>query len=282
MQHYGLANVWQTGDFVTRGILGVLMLMSVLSWTVMIFKLFAFMRIRRASGRTDAQFWRAPSFAQALGNLRELAERAPETAARDNPLLALALAGAEVVQQRPTQTQTQAQDRAELSEWITRRLQHSMDDTMARLQSGLAVLASIGSTAPFVGLFGTVWGIYHALIVIGETGQTSIDHVAGPVGESLIMTAFGLFVAIPAVLGYNGLTRANRTIATRLKRFAHGLHAAFVTGAPWPASAVRDAATRHPARDTGSHVKSNADENASANESEGMSESANTGALGWQ
>jgi biopolymer transport protein ExbB len=92
------------------------------------------------------------------------------------------------------------------------------------------VLASIGSTAPFVGLFGTVWGIYHALLTIGATGQTSIDQVAGPVGESLIMTAFGLFVAIPAVLGYNALTRWNKAIVTKLNRFAHGLHAFFVTG----------------------------------------------------
>jgi biopolymer transport protein ExbB len=106
-----------------------------------------------------------------------------------------------------------------------------MDDIITHLQAGLTILASIGSTAPFVGLFGTVWGIYHALIGIGHTGQVSIDHVAGPVGESLIMTAFGLFVAIPAVLGYNALTRANHGLATRLNRFAHGIHAYFVTGA---------------------------------------------------
>jgi biopolymer transport protein ExbB len=99
------------------------------------------------------------------------------------------------------------------------------------MQGGLAVLASIGSTAPFVGLFGTVWGIYHALLTIGATGQTSIDAVAGPVGEALIMTAAGLFVAIPAVLGYNALTRANKAIVTKLNRFAHGLHGFFVTGA---------------------------------------------------
>ena len=118
----------------------------------------------------------------------------------------------------------------DVSDWITRCLKDTMDDAVAKMQSGLAVLASIGSTAPFVGLFGTVWGIYHALLTIGATGQTSIDAVAGPVGEALIMTAFGLFVAIPAVLGYNALTRANKAIVTKLNRFAHGLHAFFVTG----------------------------------------------------
>jgi biopolymer transport protein ExbB len=99
-----------------------------------------------------------------------------------------------------------------------------------RIRLGMGLLATIGATSPFVGLFGTVWGIYHALLTIGATGQTSIDQVAGPVGESLIMTAFGLFVAIPAVLGYNALTRSNKSIVTKLNRFAHGLHAFFVTG----------------------------------------------------
>jgi biopolymer transport protein ExbB len=119
----------------------------------------------------------------------------------------------------------------ELSDWVARCLKDTIDDITTHLQTGLTTLASIGSTAPFVGLFGTVWGIYHALIAIGHTGQASIEHVAGPVGESLIMTAFGLFVAIPAVLGYNALTRANEGLATQLNRFAHGVHAYFVTGA---------------------------------------------------
>ena len=128
----------------------------------------------------------------------------------------------------------------DVSDWITRCLKDTMDEGVARMQGGLAILASIGSTAPFVGLFGTVWGIYHALLVIGATGQTSIDQVAGPVGESLIMTAFGLFVAIPAVLGYNALTRANKSIVSKLRRFAHGLHAFFVTGASLGSSSKRD------------------------------------------
>jgi hypothetical protein len=118
-----------------------------------------------------------------------------------------------------------------VSDWVTRCLRNSIDDTTARLQSGLAMLASVGSTAPFVGLFGTVWGIYHALMSIGAAGQATIDKVAGPIGEALIMTALGLAVAIPAVLGYNALVRGNKYIVTRLNRFAHDLHAYFVTGA---------------------------------------------------
>jgi biopolymer transport protein ExbB len=105
-----------------------------------------------------------------------------------------------------------------------------MDDATARMQSGLAVLASVGSTAPFVGLFGTVWGIYHALLSIGSAGQATIDKVAGPIGEALIMTALGLAVAIPAVLGYNALVRGNKGVIQKLNRFTYDLHALLVTG----------------------------------------------------
>ncbi|AFT88032.1 MotA/TolQ/ExbB proton channel family protein [Paraburkholderia phenoliruptrix] len=248
MQHYGLANVWQSGDLVTRAILCLLFVMSMLSWTVIVVKLWNVLRIKRLTGRTDAQFWQADSFEHGLQNLGGLSsgsghanhggrggrsDEASAAALRDNPLLALAMAAAEAAAHH-RDNKPHLQDRIDVSDWIARRLQSSIDDAVAHMQSGLAVLASIGSTAPFVGLFGTVWGIYHALIVIGETGQASIDRVAGPVGESLIMTAFGLFVAIPAVLGYNGLTRANKSIVTRLKRFAHGLHAYFVTGLQLP------------------------------------------------
>ena len=125
----------------------------------------------------------------------------------------------------------QLHDALDLSEWVTRSLRNSIDDIAAKMQAGLAVLASVGSTAPFVGLFGTVWGIYHALLAIGLNGQASIDKVAGPVGESLIMTALGLAVAIPAVLGYNALVRGNKSVSGKLNRFAHDLHAYFVTGA---------------------------------------------------
>jgi biopolymer transport protein ExbB len=127
-------------------------------------------------------------------------------------------------------TQSALRDTLNISDWVTRSLRHAIDEFTARLQSGMAVLASVGSTAPFVGLFGTVWGIYHALLSIGSAGQATIDQVAGPVGESLIMTALGLAVAIPAVLGYNALVRGNKGILHTLNRFAHDLHAYFVTG----------------------------------------------------
>jgi biopolymer transport protein ExbB len=122
-------------------------------------------------------------------------------------------------------------DSLDVSDWVTRCLRNCIDEFTARLQSGLAILASVGSTAPFIGLFGTVWGIYHALVAIGASGQSTIDKVAGPIGEALIMTALGLAVAIPAVLGYNALVRGNKTILGSLNSFAHDLHAYFVTGA---------------------------------------------------
>ncbi|WP_144158098.1 MotA/TolQ/ExbB proton channel family protein [Paraburkholderia sp. BCC1885] len=224
MEHYGLTNVWQQGDFVTRGILIVLALMSLASWTVIVLKLWNVVRLRRAVRDTERSFWHSDDFEAGLHKLGDSG-----SSYTGNPLLALALSGREATEHH-RQTQPQLHDRMDISDWVTRCLKDTMDDIVARPQSGLAILASIGSTAPFVGLFGTVWGIYHALIMIGATGETTIDHVAGPVGESLIMTAFGLFVAIPAVLGYNALTRTNKGIVTKLNRFAHGLLAYFVTG----------------------------------------------------
>ena len=225
MQNYGIAHVWAQGDFVTRGIVLTLLVMSVLSWCVIVLKGWNVVRLNRLTKNAERAFWHSDDFAEGI---KKLGSGTPD----DNPFLALALSGQEAAEHHhQTQTQPQLHDRMDVSDWITRCLKDTMDDAIAKMQSGLAVLASIGSTAPFVGLFGTVWGIYHALLTIGATGQTSIDAVAGPVGESLIMTAFGLFVAIPAVLGYNALSRGNKGVISKLNRFAHDLHAYFVTGA---------------------------------------------------
>jgi biopolymer transport protein ExbB len=223
MQNYGIAHVWAQGDFVTRGIALALLVMSALSWCVIVVKGWNVVRLNRLTRNAEQAFWHADDFSEGVKHLGHGTRE-------DNPFLALALSGQEASEQHQ-QTQPHLHDRMDVSDWITRCLKATMDEAIANMQSGLAVLASIGSTAPFVGLFGTVWGIYHALLTIGATGQTSIDAVAGPVGEALIMTAFGLFVAIPAVLGYNALTRANKAIVTKLNRFAHGLHGFFVTGA---------------------------------------------------
>ncbi len=233
MQNYGLAHVWAQGDFVTRGIALALAIMSVLSWTVIVVKGLNVLRLGRLTKNAETAFWHSDDLDDGIKKLGNAA-----ATPQNNPFLALALSGQDAAAHHH-QTQPHLHDRMDVSDWITRCLKDTMDDSIGRMQAGLAVLASIGSTAPFVGLFGTVWGIYHALLTIGATGQTSIDQVAGPVGESLIMTAFGLFVAIPAVLGYNGLTRSNKAIVTKLNRFAHGLHAFFVTGTKLASSGKR-------------------------------------------
>jgi biopolymer transport protein ExbB len=147
-----------------------------------------------------------------------------------NPFRMIAIEGREATAHHRN-TKAHLHDALDLSDWVTRSLRNAIDEFTAKAQSGLAILASVGSTAPFVGLFGTVWGIYHALISIGASGAATIDKVAGPVGEALIMTALGLAVAIPAVLGYNALVRGNKFVLGKLNSFAHDLHAYFVTGA---------------------------------------------------
>lgn len=217
---FGLWHVWSQGDWVTRATLFALMGMSVLSWLVIVLKALDLVRARRLAARVEG-FWHS---ADVAGGLVQLGE------ADRNPFRDLTIEGREAAAHHRA-TQQQLHDSLDASDWISRSLHNSMDSATSRLQAGLAVLASVGSTAPFVGLFGTVWGIYHALISIGAAGQASIDQVAGPIGEALIMTALGLAVAIPAVLGYNALVRSNKHIVSQLGRFAHDLHALYVTGA---------------------------------------------------
>lgn len=217
---FGLVNVWTQGDIVTRSVAMLLLGMSLASWMVIIIKVLDLRRSTRHAQQTEA-FWHSPDFAKALGQLGD---------DPSNPFLRLALDGREATAHHHHHAQPQLHSTLDVSDWVTRSLSNSIDDSTARLQSGLAVLASVGSTAPFVGLFGTVWGIYHALLSIGVAGQATIDKVAGPIGEALIMTALGLAVAIPAVLGYNALVRGNKGVIGKLNRFAHDLHAYFVTG----------------------------------------------------
>ncbi len=221
---FGLLSVWTQGDWVIKAVALLLLGMSLASWIVIIIKALDIIVCKRLARSTE-DFWHSVDFAEGLAKLGAQA---------DNPFRQLAMEGRDAaahVGQKDDPARTELHDALDLSDWVTRCLRNSIDNTTARLQTGLAVLASVGSTAPFVGLFGTVWGIYHALMGIGAAGQATIDKVAGPIGEALIMTALGLAVAIPAVLGYNALVRGNKFILTKLNRFAHDLHAYFVTGA---------------------------------------------------
>ncbi len=217
---FGLANVWLQGDFVTRAVAVLLLGMSLASWIVILIKALDIMKFKKHA-RAVQTFWHSEDFADGLTRLGS------DPA---NPFRQLAVEGREATAHHRN-TKAQLHDSLDVSDWVTGCLRNCIDEFTARLQSGLAILASVGSTAPFIGLFGTVWGIYHALIAIGTSGQSTIDKVAGPIGEALIMTALGLAVAIPAVLGYNALVRGNKHILIRLNSFAHDLHAYFVTGA---------------------------------------------------
>ena len=216
----GLLNLWTQGDWVTRSVAILLLLMSLASWMVIIIKA---LDIRRTAQQAKAVegFWRAPSLEAGIAALG--------TGDAQNPFTALAQEGKNALAHHKAAS-SELQSGLDTNDWLTRCLRNCIDESTARLQSGLAILASVGSTSPFVGLFGTVWGIYHALLAISSAGQATIDKVAGPIGEALIMTALGLAVAIPAVLGYNALVRANKGVVGKLNRFAHDLHAYYMTG----------------------------------------------------
>ena len=206
---YGLAALWAQGDFVARGTLIILVLMSMGSWYILITKLYESIKMSIEARASSRNFFKSASLAEGLkllkkgGAFRFIAETG--VAAGEHHEGAL----------------TENIDR---NTWVTMSVQRSVDEVQSRLQDGLAFLATVGSTAPFVGLFGTVWGIYHALTAIGIAGQASIDKVAGPVGEALIMTAIGLAVAVPAVLGYNWLVRRNKVTMEKVRSFGADLH----------------------------------------------------------
>ena len=193
---------------VAKGTLLILVIMSMGSWYVIFTKLAEQSKMNKHHKEAVENFWSAGSVRKGADALNEnsafrfIAERGLEGAAKHDGLL-----GA-----------------VDFNDWVTQSIQHAIGNVQGRLQDGLAFLATVGSTAPFVGLFGTVWGIYHALVKIGMSGQASIDKVAGPVGEALIMTAIGLAVAVPAVLGYNWLVRRNKAAIDKVNAFGHNLH----------------------------------------------------------
>lgn len=218
----GLLHFWAQSDWVTRAVAIVLVLLSVASWYVIAVKAHAAWQARRCHARALAAFWGAPSLAAAIEVLR--------SEDRTGILTSLAIAGANAAQLHHEHADRGIGAGVSVSEFITRSLRSQIVEAQATIESGLTFLASVGSTAPFIGLFGTVWGIYHALVGLSGATQVVLDKVAGPVGEALIMTAGGLFVAIPAVLAFNAFTRGNRLTLARLDGYAHDLHAYLTTG----------------------------------------------------
>jgi biopolymer transport protein ExbB len=206
---YGLKALWAQGDFVAKGTLVILVLMSLGSWYILVTKLYESIKISSEAKNARASFFKA-------GSLQEGARKLKEGSA----FRFIAETGIDAGEHHEGAL-TENIDR---NTWVTMSVQRSVDEVQSRLQDGLAFLATVGSTAPFIGLFGTVWGILNALTAIGIAGQASIDKVAGPVGEALLMTAIGLAVAVPAVLGYNWLVRRNKVTLDAVRGFAADLH----------------------------------------------------------
>ena len=222
-QAVGFASFLAQTDAVGKVILGVLLVMSIATWYLIVTKAITLVLERRRSAQFLDAFWNAPS----LGAVeKHIGENHPE-----EPFSHLAWHAINASRHHQRHGANKLDEAGSTAEFLTRAMRRVIDEDTSRLESGLTVLASVGSTAPFVGLFGTVWGVYHALVAIGLSGQGTLDKVAGPVGEALIMTALGLAVAIPAVLAYNGFVRANRLVLAGLDAFAHDLYAVLTTGA---------------------------------------------------
>lgn len=226
VQTLGFAHFLAQTDVVGKSVLALLIVMSVLSWYLIFTKSLQMFGMRGRVARFLQTFWAASSVKSVAAHLEQHSPNEPFSH----------LAWQAINAQRHYASHgahhsvSQSDDGGAAGEFLTRSMRRVIDEETARLESGLTALASVGATAPFVGLFGTVWGVYHALLAIGLSGQGTLDKVAGPVGEALIMTALGLAVAIPAVLGYNAMVRANRLLLARLDAFAHDLYAVLITG----------------------------------------------------
>lgn len=227
---YGLIPALQQGGLIAQSVFGIMVIMSFVSWYIIITKYLEQRKVLSESSTLEKKFWSAPDLKTGASKLDK---NSPYRQIVDDGLRA-----ADHHEGRLT-------DKIDEHEWVTMALNRSNSAVQSKLQTGLAFLASVGSTAPFIGLFGTVIGIYRALINIGIAGQASIDKVAGPVGEALIMTAVGLGVAVPAVLGYNWLVRRNKVVSESLNNFSSDVHGALVSGsrvAPAPVAGKPTAA----------------------------------------
>ena len=209
------------GGFVTIAVAVILLVMSVASWYFMLVKTLQVFKIKTAIKQYMAEFWAAPNLHTAINTIKI-----------DSPAHQLATNAFDAAHHHQTHAGKNLAESCSYDEFIARSMRRSLSQTISQLDAGLSVLASVGSVSPFVGLFGTVWGIYHALATISASGQATLDKVAGPVGEALIMTAIGLAVAIPAVLAYNAFVKQNRVITAMLDTFAQDLHTLLTTGAP--------------------------------------------------
>ena len=210
---YGFAALLKGSDIVAKVTLTILVIMSIGSWYIIITKVYEQAKLGKHARAAEKTFWSAPSVQEGAAGLK-----------KTSPFRFIAETGIEA-----TSKHVGLLERVDVNEWITMSIQRAMENVQSRTQDGLAFLATVGSTAPFVGLFGTVWGIVNALTAIGVAGQASIDKVAGPVGEALIMTAIGLAVAVPAVLGYNWLVRRNKAAMEHVRSFGADLHAVLLS-----------------------------------------------------
>lgn len=221
---YQITALWNQSDVVIKSVAVLLILVSITSWYVIMIRAWHLVQLQRAA-RAALGFWHATSFSEGI--------RALDVVSITNPFRQLAVDGRAALE-HPIINQVNLRGELTPAQWLTDNLHSTISESAEHLQRGLGFLASVGATAPFIGLLGTVWGIHHALVNIGRTGEAGIDKLAGPVGEALIMTALGLAVAIPAVLGYNALTRAHKVLIGKLHRFARQLYAGLLLD--WPAS----------------------------------------------
>ena len=212
---YGLEALWKGGDIVAKTVLFIMVVMSMGSWYIIFTKLFEQQKVFQSAKEVNKGFWSAGSIKAGAGTLKD-----------GSAFRFIAESGLDASKHH----EGSLTEQIDLHTWISMSIQRAVENVNSRLQDGLAFLATVGSTAPFVGLFGTVWGIMHALTSIGIAGQASIDKVAGPVGEALIMTAIGLAVAVPAVMGYNWLIRRNKSAMERVRAFSADVHNVLLAG----------------------------------------------------